>query len=78
MKDTLTLYEELVATGISDAQAKIQAHQMGAMGDHLGNAINGLNTRLDKIEMDMFWMRIIGGAMTVAFFSNGFFMWLAK
>lgn len=84
-KDTLTLYEELVAAGTPVPQAKIQAHQMGAMGDYLGEAINdlnttvrGVNTRLDKIETDMFWMRLIGGAMTVTFFSNGFFMWLAK
>ncbi len=84
-KDTLTLYEELVSSGVPVASAKIQAHQMGAMSDYLGDAINRLNTiidsintRLDKIENDMFWMRLIGGAMTVTFFSNGFFMWLAK
>lgn len=35
-KDTLTLYEELVATGIPDAQAKIQAHQQGNLADEIG------------------------------------------
>jgi hypothetical protein len=66
-KDTLTLYEELVASGISDTQAKIQAHQLG-----------GVTDCLEEIKKDMWWMRAIGAAMTVAFFSNGFFMWLNK
>lgn len=84
-KDTLTLYKELVASGVPAHSAEIQAHQLGAMSDYLGDAINslnttvsGVNTRLDKMEKDMFWMRIIGAGMTATFFSNGFFMWLAK
>ena len=77
-KDTLTLYEELIAAGTSEAAAKIQAHQLG----EVGNALSGLTTALNEfkvsIEKDMFWMRIIGAAMIITFFSNGFFIWLAK
>lgn len=77
-KDTLTIYEELVATGVPESQAKIQAHQMGAAGNAfeaavggLDRAIQGMNKRLDKIDSVLFWMRIIAIAMTVAFLSNG-------
>ncbi len=66
-KDTLELYDELIAGGASESAARIQAKQLG----DVGNALKQLGN-------DMFWMRIIGGAMTVTFFSNGFFMWLAK
>ena len=74
MKDTLTLYEELIASGVHDAQAKIQAHQLGDV------ALEQLDIRqlMSKIDKDLMWMRLIGGAMVVTFFSNGFFMWLAK
>ena len=79
-KDTLTLYEELVASGVPDEQAKVQAHQLGSMGDYMGNAINGMNARfnemdrkLEKIDKDLIWMRIIGVAMIVAFLSNAWF-----
>ena len=61
-KDTLTLYEELVASGVPDEQAKIQAHQLG-----------GVTDILEDIKKDLFWMRIIGGAMIVAFLSNAWF-----
>lgn len=33
IKDSLTLYEELIAAGVSDAQAKVQAHQLGSVND---------------------------------------------
>jgi hypothetical protein len=56
-KDALTLYEELVATGVSEDSARIQAHQIG----------NVTNLLVD-MKKDMSWMRIIGAAMTVAFF----------
>ena len=71
-KDTLTLYEELVASGVSEDSAKIQAHQLGGVTDCMGEFSNTLK----EIQKDMSWMRIIGAAMAVAFFSNGFFMWL--
>ena len=79
-KDTLTLYEELVASGVSEGQAKVQAHQLGSVGDYMGNAINDMNAKfvemdrkLEKIDKDLIWMRIIGGAMIVAFLSNAWF-----
>lgn len=67
-KDTLTLFEELVATGVPEAQAKIQAHQLGGVTDEFGKIRNVL----ERIEKDLFWMRIIGGAMTFAFLSAWF------
>lgn len=78
-KDTLTLYEELIAAGVPETSAKIQAHQLGGVTDCMGefsNTLNEFSNILNEIQKDMSWMRIIGAAMTVAFFSNGFFMWL--
>ncbi len=76
-KDTLQLFDELVATGVPDAQARIQAQQLGSMGNYIGDVISSVNEKLDKLEIDLSeirkdlsWMRIIGAAMTVAFFSN--------
>jgi hypothetical protein len=71
-KDTLTLYEELIATGVPDGQAKIQAHQMGALSEQMG----GIDKTLKQIEKDLMWMRVIGAAMVVSFMSNIF--WLAR
>lgn len=76
-KDTLTLYDELILAGTPEPQARAQAHQLGAWNDILGKAINDftseihkINIRLEKIDKDMSWIRYIGAAMTVAFFSN--------
>lgn len=57
IRDTLTLYEELIAMGVPDNQAKIQAHQHGDVID-----------LLQKIEKDLFWMRAIGAGMIIACF----------
>jgi hypothetical protein len=57
IKDSLTLYKELLATGIPDNQAEIQAHQLG-----------GVTDILERIEKDLFWMRVIGGGMIIACF----------
>ncbi len=43
-KDTLELFDELVAGGASEARA--QAKQLGGIGDIL-----------ERIEKDLFWMR---------------------
>ena len=67
-KDTLELFDELVATGVSESQARIQAQQLGAMGNYIGDVISNMNTRLDKIDKDLVWMRVIGGAMIIACF----------
>ena len=47
------------------------------MGNYIGDVISSVNEKLDKLEIDLSeirkdlsWMRIIGAAMTVAFFSN--------
>lgn len=60
-KDTLELYEELIAGGASESQARIQAKQLGAIS-HI----------LIKIDKDLVWMRIIGAAMIVTFMSAWF------
>jgi hypothetical protein len=63
-KGTLEIYDELIAGGCTEAQARVQANQLGTT-----------SSLLERIEKDLYWMRIIGGAMTVAFFSNGLSAW---
>lgn len=60
MKDTLSIYDELLAGGCTEVQARAQAKQLGDVRD-----------LVSVIEKDLFWMRIIGGAMTLAFLTNG-------
>ncbi len=74
IKDSLTLYNELKACGVPEDQAQVQASQLGGVKD----VVVGIKEIITKIEKDLLWMRIIGAAMTVTFFSNGFFMWLSK
>ncbi len=59
MKDTLTLYCELIDSGISKEQAKIQAMQLG----DVRNLISDIATQLKILHADMKWIRIIGGAL---------------
>lgn len=66
IKDTLTLYNELKNTGIPEDQAQIQAKQLGSVYDLVKN----ININLSKIDKDLFWMRIIGGAMVASFMAN--------
>lgn len=83
-KDTLTMYEELISTGMPEGQAKVAAHQWGEMGDTLGNAIYGIRedlkelkndvkTQFIELKKDMFWVRIIGAALFAAMLTNGIF-----
>lgn len=87
-KDTLTLYEEQIARGVPDEQARIIAHQLGNLADEFGSLTDELtrelrslrsemtagfskiDIRFIKIEKDMFWMRLIGAAMVITFFTN--------
>ncbi|MGC1176698.1 MAG: hypothetical protein WA843_01390 [Candidatus Saccharimonadales bacterium] len=69
-KDTLTLYDELIAKGTSEAQARAQAEQLGQLGTYVGNMVNDVKMELIEIKKDLRWMYILGAAMTVAFFSN--------
>jgi hypothetical protein len=82
-KDTLTLYKELVASGVPEAQADIQSHQMGSLADSLIGRFEIMDARFVKmdakldlsiqgIRKDLMWMRIIGGAMTLTFLANFF------
>jgi hypothetical protein len=57
IKNTLTLYKELIASGVPENQAEVQAQQLG-----------GVTDILERIEKDLFWMRLIGGGMIVACF----------
>jgi hypothetical protein len=65
-KDTLTLYNELKAAGIGEEQAQIQAKQLGGISETMGD----FSALIIKIEKDLMWMRLIGGAMTLAFLSS--------
>lgn len=71
-KDTLTLYEEQIAKGVPNEQAKIIAHQIGSLGDELSVSLNGIRDDIKDMRKDMFWMRVIGTAMTVSFLSAWF------
>ena len=68
-KDTLTLYDELIEAGTPEAQARAQAKQLG----EIGTVLDAMNVKLDKIDKDLIWMRVIGAAMIVAFLSNAWF-----
>lgn len=86
-KDTLALYDELIASGTPDAQARAQAGQLGAATDVLGRAIENMTERFASIDMkfasidvklaaidkDLIWMRVIGSTMIVTFFANMFY-----
>jgi hypothetical protein len=81
-KDTLTLYNELIAGGVEEKEAQVKAKQLGEFKDEFGKSLNELgaslkkiDVRLEAIDKDLFWMRVIGGAMTLAFFSNGLTNW---
>jgi hypothetical protein len=60
MKDTLSLYNELLAGGCTETQAQIQAKQLGDVSDVM-----------KEIKSELLWLRLIGGAMTIAFLTNG-------
>ncbi len=47
-KDSLTLYNEFVANGMPEAQAQIQAHQMGDLADEMGGRYNELSEKLNE------------------------------
>ncbi len=70
-KDTLQLFDELIASGTPEPQARIQAQQLG----YVGSEMNSITNILVKIENDLRWMRLVGGAMTLAFLSNGLAAW---
>lgn len=72
-KDTLTIYEELVATGISDSEAKVQAHQFGSINvfildvkQDLEKSLSEIRDELKSMKKDMLWMRLIGAALFAA------------
>lgn len=58
LKNTLELFDELVQSGIPEAQARVQLMQMGTTTD-----------LVERVEKDLFWMRLIGGGMIVACFA---------
>lgn len=52
-KDTLTLYEELIAEGTPEAQAKVIAHQHGAVGSSIDNLRLDMNSFKADMKADM-------------------------
>jgi hypothetical protein len=86
-KDTLTLYNELRAAGIPEAQAQIQAQQDGELGDHVSNTFNeikeqltGMNISISmlntKIDIEMKWVKIIGSGLMVTLASIFIKLWI--
>lgn len=75
-KDTLTIYNELKACGINEEQAQIQAKQLGGVSNALDDLRNEFRLGFDKIDKDLYWMRLIGGAMIIAFMGNIIAMWV--
>ena len=76
-KSPLVLYNELIAAGVPEAQAQIQAQQDGELGDRyqdlnekIEKTIQGTNGRLDKIEKDLYWMRNIGAGLMAVYIAN--------
>ncbi len=59
IKDSLTIYNELKASGVQEEQAQMQGKQLGGVYDVV-----------KKLDKDMFWMRIIGAAIVAAILSN--------
>jgi DNA anti-recombination protein RmuC len=56
-KDTLTLYEELIATGVPKEQASLQAHQLGSLGGEVVNTCNEIKEHLNKLDSKMDQLR---------------------
>ena len=76
-KDTLSLYDELVAGGCTEAQARVQASQLGGVGEFLDEfkqdfnmQMIGLKEEMGDIKKDLHWMRLIGATMIVTFLGN--------
>lgn len=59
IKDSLTLYDELIASGVPENQARVQAKQLG-----------GVKDVVDNIEKDLFYLRLIGAAMVASIMAN--------
>lgn len=74
MKDALQIYDDLLAAGTPQAQAHAQARAMadsrGITSEDLLKLESKIFSRLDKIDSDMLWMRVIGGFMILMFSAN--------
>ena len=69
-KDTLKLYDELIAGGCTEPQARVQAEQLGAVGNVLDELKQEMRLGFQKLDKDIYWMRLIGAAMIVTFLGN--------
>ena len=88
MKDTLQIYDELMSGGCTESQARAQAQQMGEVTLFLANQeakmslfeknitsiISEIRVELSEIKKDLYWMRVISGAMIIAFIGNIIFV----
>ncbi len=52
-KDNLTLYEEMIATGVPKEQASLAAHQLGSLGDLVVSTCNEIKEQLANLRADM-------------------------
>ena len=69
-KDTLKLYDELLAGGCTEVQARTQANQLGGMGEFLDDVRKDFDEQMGGLKKDLQWMRLIGAAMIVTFLGN--------
>jgi hypothetical protein len=67
-RSTLEIYDDLMASGHTEAQSRATANQL----DWIGQEHAEMRLLLAKIDKDLIWMRVIGAAMTFAFLSTWF------
>ncbi|HYT43783.1 MAG TPA: hypothetical protein VEP90_15700 [Methylomirabilota bacterium] len=78
-KDTLKLYDELLAGGATESSARANATQLGAFGEFLDDfkssndkSFREIESTLTGIKKDLLWMRIIGAGLILIFSANLF------
>lgn len=64
-KSPLEVYNDLKASGVPEDQAQMQGKQLGSV-----------TNIVSELRQDMYWMRLIGGGMIVAFMGNIIAMWV--
>ncbi len=76
-KDTLRLFDELVAGGATESSARANATQLGSFGEFLDDfkssnekSFREIDNTLLSIKKDLLWMRIIGAGLILIFSAN--------
>lgn len=74
--DTLQIYNDLKAAGVSEeasqAQAKAIAHANKVTPEDLASLEKSILNRLNDVIIEMKWMKAVGAVMTAAFLSVWF------